>query len=247
MSKLTHQEAAPPASGVVEHDHAAGFTRRTVLAGAAVTTVAAAIGVDAPAVAQDAAPPSNEEMELFVTLSAALTGIAKSKLSPFADPLEVRKQYFNRAAGKPDETQKIGPNPARAAVFAALMQIARKANLQVPPSPPGIIKQEDVDKLATQIAQGGDDVKFLARSIVLMWYLGSWYEPADLKRLASPGNTNPFIGHEVISPVAYTNGWAWRVAQAHPMGYSDMQFGYWTHRPQPIADFIETRSSKGGG
>jgi hypothetical protein len=28
------------------------------------------------------------------------------------------------------------------------------------------------------------------------------------------------------------------VAQAHPMGYSDMQFGYWTREPPPLSDFI---------
>ena len=123
------------------------------------------------------------------------------------------------------------------------MKIAKDANLQVPTDNGQVIKQEVVDKLVQKI-EANEDTKYLARSIVLMWYLGSWYEPSELKRLTTP-NAVPFIGHEVVSPTAYTHGWVWRVAQAHPMGYSDMQFGYWTHPPQPIADFIAVRNREG--
>jgi len=28
------------------------------------------------------------------------------------------------------------------------------------------------------------------------------------------------------------------VAQAHPMGFSEMQFGYWTRPPNELRDFI---------
>lgn len=58
-----------------------------------------------------------------------------------------------------------------------------------------------------------------------MWYLGAWYEPSDLwlKVQKSPDFTPNFT---VISPKAYTQAWALRVAQAHPMGFSQMQFGY---------------------
>ena len=247
MTKSTDREPAPAEQGASEHDDVvAALTRRTVLAGAAAATAAATIGVDAPALAQPPAPPS--DFDVFLTLSAALTGIARAKLAPNVDPLDVKTQYFNRASGKKDDQQKIEQDDRRAAFFAALVKIARDANLQVPPTPAtdGIIKQEDVARLVTQIEQGGDDVKYLARSIVLMWYLGSWYEPVELKRLATPTNSIPFIGHEVVSPAAYTTGWVWRIAQAHPMGYSDMQFGYWTHPPQPIADFIAVRNPKGG-
>jgi hypothetical protein len=74
------------------------------------------------------------------------------------------------------------------------------------------------------------DAKYLARSIVLMWYLGAWYDPDKLQT----SNASDFV---VISPKAYTQAWALRVAQAHPMGFSEMQFGYWTRPPNPRADF----------
>ena len=37
----------------------------------------------------------------------------------------------------------------------------------------------------------GDDTKFLARSIVLLWFLGSWYKPEDLKKAAPAGDLSP--------------------------------------------------------
>ena len=37
-----------------------------------------------------------------------------------------------------------------------------------------------------------DDAKFLARSIVLLWYLGSWYEPDDLQEsFSTAGELHP--------------------------------------------------------
>ena len=39
--------------------------------------------------------------------------------------------------------------------------------------------------IVTAVNAGNDDTKFLARSIVLLWYLGSWYEPDDLKKNAT--------------------------------------------------------------
>ena len=71
-----------------------------------------------------------------------------------------------------------------------------------------------------------------------MWYLGAWYEPVALKALAQNRKSRRSSATPSISPKAYTQGWLWRVAQAHPMGYSDMQFGYWTRKPEPISDFI---------
>jgi hypothetical protein len=196
-----------------------------VLAGAATTAAAVTVGVHSSSWAQGA----DADLATFVTLSAALTGVAKSRLAPESDPVGIGGDYFKWVMDKQ-------PN-----AFASLLQIAKSANLQIPDaSTGGIIKQDDVDKLVKQI-EARDDTKFLARSVVLMWYLGSWYEPNDLKSLTLP-NPPRFISHTVISPKAYTQGWLWRVAQAHPMGYSELQFGYWNRQPQPIEDFIAARA-----
>jgi len=212
MSKSTHREPVQAAQSAVEDDHASGLTRRTVLAGVAATTAVVTVGVDTPAVAQSANPDS--DMETFEQLSEALTGIARKKLAPDTDSIGIKHDYFKWI------------NEREPAAFVSLLKIAKdNANSS----------QAMIEKL-----QATDDTKFLARSIVLMWYLGSWYAPGDLKKLVdSRSAPNPvFIPHTVISPKAYAQGWVWRVAQAHPMGYSDMQFGYWNREPAPLDDFI---------
>ena len=81
-----------------------------------------------------------------------------------------------------------------------------------------------------------DPVRYLARNIIIAWYLGAWCDPSDLQKYDGP---NPPAGappSTVITPTAYTQGWAWRTAQAHPMGYSDLRFGYWADQPFTLKD-----------
>jgi hypothetical protein len=192
------------------------YTRRTLLAGAAAATAVATVGTlstTEPARAAD--PNSAQDMIDFVTLSAALTGIAATKLStgfsatsPGSDPIDIKRDYFKWVSEK---------SPA---AFENLLNVVR-ANRDKP-------AQVIIDKV-----QSTPESKFLARSIVLMWYLGAWYDPDDLKILAERPASPPEVSHKVISAKAYTQGWVWRVAQAHPMGSSDMQFGYWQRKPNP--------------
>jgi hypothetical protein len=187
------------------------FTRRKML-GVAAATAAGAVtttGLSAPAAADDAA-----DLKLFVTLSAALTGIAEAKLAPAVDPIQIGKQYFNQAKGDP--------------AFSALLRIIRDDSTHP-------------DAAAEKVMNNADPkVKFLGRSIILAWYLGAWYEPKTLETYASPKQgTFPVTPRMVISAAAYTQGWTWRVAQAHPMGYSELRFGYWAQDPLPLDDYIK--------
>ena len=103
------------------------------------------------------------------------------------------------------------------------------------------------DTVATLILDGsGDAMRYLARSLILAWYLGSWYDPADLERAATtppPRTGTPPPPNVVISAAAYTQGWAWRVAQAHPMGYSTFSFGYWSSLPPALDAIVGGASS----
>jgi len=215
MNKLDRE--GPTRAVPDRQDRSPYLTRRTVLAGAAAATAAVTIGTEPAA----ALAPLSDDMVAFRNLSAALTGVSADKLAPATDALELKQDYFKWVMDrKPDQ-------------FKALLQIA-KAN---PTALQTIVDQ----------SQANADTKFLARSIVLMWYLGAWYDPDDLKRLVAARSAEQplFISHTVISSKAYTQGWLWRVIQAHPMGYSDMQFGYWTRKPEPIEDFISRTSPKG--
>ena len=191
------------------------YTRRTLLAGAAAATAAATVGTLSTAPPARAADPNSaQDMLDFVALSAALTGIMAGKLAPAADPIDIKRDYFKLVSEK---------SPA---AFDKLLTIVRD-NRNAP-------AQAIIDKV-----QADPESKFLARSIVLMWYLGAWYDSDDLKMLAEPPPSPPEVSHKVISAKAYSQGWVWRVAQTHPMGSSDMQFGYWQRKPNPERpDFI---------
>jgi hypothetical protein len=187
------------------------FTRRNMLTAAAATAAGAvtAAGLSAPAAADDAA-----DLKLFVALSAALTGIAEAKLAPAVDPIQIKNEYFKQA--------KLDPG------FPALLQIIRDD-----PTHP--------DAAAEKVVHSPDPtIKYLGRSIILAWYLGSWYEPKTLATYDSPKpGLFPVTPLKVISGAAYTQGWTWRVAQAHPMGYSELRFGYWAQDPLPLDDYIK--------
>jgi hypothetical protein len=176
-----------------------------------------------------------QEMVAFILLSSALTGIAEAKLAPGfgpfpnppapldlaklgpgSDPVNVKAEYFRWV------------NDRHPVAFEKLRRIARE-NVNGTPDRERAIIGKIPSGSDTELTQSEIDQKYLARSIVLMWYLGAWYDPDKLQTNPSPGE------FKVISPKAYTQGWALKVAQAHPMGFSEMQFGYWN---RPPADFI---------
>ena len=182
------------------------FTRRNMLSVAAAT---AASAVSTATLPEPAAADTAEDMQLFVTLSAAITGIDSAILAPAVDPVQIKRQYFAEARTEP--------------AFGRLLKITKDA-----PSSAAAADQVMNSPVPA--------VKYLGRSIILAWYTGCWYSPATLQ---SPPPVNP---DKVISSAAYTQGWMWRVGQAHPMGYSEWRFGYWAANPPPLDAFIGNQS-----
>jgi hypothetical protein len=212
------------------------ITRRELLSAATATAVSAAFGsiLAGPPVALAESPESPELR--FSKLSAFLTGMDQKILAPGVDPLGLNHEIFGRVNEKNAATlqtmlQKFGTattDEARKKAVASMMA-----------------KPTSGDDLAEKI-------RFLGRSIILAWYLGAWYEPEDLKRhFYDPGSKdrtyysyrryskNVLIPHSVLSPSAYTAGMIWRAMRAHPMGYSNLQFGYWSEDPPNITVFIK--------
>ena len=191
-----------------------GFTRRKMLTGAAATAVGAvgSANLTTQTAAQTTAA-DDADRALFIALSAALTGIDKERLSPAVDPIQINRQYFAQAKADP--------------AFDSLMQIIRSD-----PSNPAAA--------AVNVMNNADPkIKYLGRSIILAWYLGAWYLPTKLEEHNSPTPpADPISPDKIISPAAYTQGWTWRVAQTHPMGYSELLFGYWSNEPPALEAFI---------
>jgi hypothetical protein len=216
MSTSTRRERTQEAQSAAEDDHASGLTRRTVLAGWR--------------------PP--------LPLSRSGWIHRRLRKAPFRTwrPLynyPQRSRGFRQESSHPPRTLSASSKSISTGSRKRNRQHSRRCckSLRIIRTPQAIIDR----------SQASDDTKFLARSIVLIWYLGSWYSPADLKRLVDDrlARVPLFVRHTVISPKAYTQGWVWRIAQAHPMGYSDMQFGYWARDPAPLEDFLFRTTRKG--
>jgi hypothetical protein len=196
------------------------LTRRKMLgvaavtATGAVTSLSAAVEAATPGAPATPAPsplPNQGDMSLFVTLSEGLTGIAAAKLAPAVDPIQVKNDYFATASADP--------------AFPALLQIMRT---------------ESDPAAAANKVMNDPKLKYLGRSIILAWYLGVWYDPKKLESYNGPGDqVFPVPPVKVVSATAYTQGWTWRVAQAHPMGYSELRYGYWANDPLPLDDYIK--------
>ncbi|HYO12722.1 MAG TPA: sorbitol dehydrogenase [Thermoanaerobaculia bacterium] len=164
-------------------------------------------------------------MESFIGLSQALTGISRSVLAPDLDPIDLKSTYLQTL------DQQIGP-PATDALLQLYVDLKQQGlsdeqiaqTILEPPLPP---PPAGIDPVA-QAAQ--------ARSIMKMWLLGSWYMPT------LPGQAEDLSG-TVISANAYTGGLAWTIAQAHPMGYSELSFGYWATPSPPLPDGIPVQQT----
>jgi hypothetical protein len=210
------------ARGAEPLTNAGTISRRAMVAGTLATTaVAAVLPLGDFAYAQASNPA--QDMVAFLLLSEALTGVNRQTLAPEftsdpneilhsdpgVDPINIKNTYFDWITVH-----------VPASSFEQLLQIA-KDNRKLPGS------------IIPKVNDSDDSTKFLARSVVLLWYLGSWYEPADLKKFHdSPQLLTGPIPSQVVSAAAYTQGLVWLIAGAHPMGYSNLQFGYWSRDPR---------------
>jgi len=205
------------------------ISRRAMVTRTVATTAVAAVMPLSHAADMQASPPRpHEDMVAFLLLSEALTGVSRHTLAPEfpskeppeildvdpgVDPINIKDDYFLFV-------QEWSRSHDRTGSFARLLKIAKDS-------------RQSKALIVPAVNASDDPMRYLARSIVLMWYLGSWYEPGDLQRVHdSPASlTNP-IPSTVVSAKAYTQGLVWLIAGTHPMGYSNLQFGYWSRNPQ---------------
>jgi hypothetical protein len=223
MTSQPHSGSGAFDVSALDDERNARLTRRTMITGAIASGAAAAI--ETPASARSASPDSPQDMVAFLLLSAALTGVRPTSLEPEfqpaksgvdmltsiadPDPFDVERDYFKLIYSKDAKT------------FEAMLQIAKDH------------RESATDIIAA--VNKDEATMYLGRSLVLLWYLGAWYDPASLKQAQTKATAakpeQMFLSFTVASPKAYTRGWLWKIAQAHPMGYSDLQFGYWARTP----------------
>ena len=146
--------------------------------------------------------------------SAALTGVDALQLAPLRDPVQIKRAYFRQAKSDP--------------AFESLMQIVRANPADTAGAADNIMNNKD------------PKIKYLGRSIILAWYLGAWYQPAVWRKRHSLR----LLTIKIISPTSYTQGWTRRVAQAHPMGYSELRYGYWSDEPLPLDNYVKLKGAR---
>lgn len=187
------------------------LTRRKIIAGAAASTAAAAIGhvTNVPRVfaASPRADPAPDPMESFILISSALTGIQPGLLAPPVDTTGLKFVYFEQAS-------QVRPT------FAELLSFY---NAHRNPDPNDLAQKAVINTIFQRA-----DFRALCQSIILAWYMGVWTDPQSLQTKTPSAR--------VVSASAYTQGWIWRIAQSHPMGYSNLAFGYWNDDPKPFFD-----------
>ncbi|MGE7991004.1 sorbitol dehydrogenase [Pseudomonas sp. NPDC089554] len=159
---------------------------------------------------------SDQNLQNFINLSAVLTGLSAKLLAPSVDPINLPPLFFSTAQ------QGMGT-----AAFSNLLELYASIQSQ----PPAQIASAVLGNADPQIAQG-------ARSIMKLWLLGSWYQPYD-QGSAHTGDTT------VVSDQAYKESWAWKIAQSHPMGYSQYHFGYWAEQPPTLKQFTGVDAKEG--
>jgi hypothetical protein len=153
-------------------------------------------------------------------MSAALTGFQSSVINPLLDPINLKQLYLDTA-------------DAQAGTALVDQLLAQFLSLAGQPA------QTIANALLSTGSTNPPQTALVARSILKLWYLGSWY-PAVPSTDPTSGNGN------VVSANAYIGGLAWRAAQAHPMGYSQFTFGYWASPPPSLDQFGVDTASQGG-
>lgn len=70
----------------------------------------------------------------------------------------------------------------------------------------------------------------VARNIIRMWYVGSWYQLPKAWREAH--GQSPHDHDHVVSPVSYTEGLLWPAIGANPAGAKPAGYGMWAMPPR---------------
>lgn len=176
---------------------------------------------------------SDSRLPTFVGLSSVLTGIPAGVLAPKIDPLKLKTVYFDKMVAEVGDQQVN-------ALLEAYTQVAEQEGLDDPSTPDPTSQQ--AQRVGTKLMNPGDVGDAfeyqanLCASIIKMWYLGSWY-PVSYSP-PEPTDAHYFSG-SVVTAEAYKRSRVWKIAQTHPMGFSQWEFGYWTEVPASLDEFIE--------
>lgn len=88
----------------------------------------------------------------------------------------------------------------------------------------------DFDQALRHKILGDTKLGPIARNIIKMWFVGTWYQLPDywLEKYGMNNNDTTFV----VSPNAYKEGLLWPTIGAHPMGAKAPGYATWTAAPK---------------
>lgn len=151
-------------------------------------------------------PDHNSSLARFLTMSAELTGFTEFRLTGTG----MAADYLQAATQVVGEDVMLGLLDA----FAAL--------------PDGGTGERDAALRATILSD--ELLGPVARNIIKMWYVGTWYElPTDWRESFGAHDRDSTF---VVSATAYTEGLLWPAVDANPPGAKGPGYGTWADPPK---------------
>ncbi len=184
------------------------------------------IGANLPIWALANVLPRASAPQSFVNASSVLLGIDPQLLNPGSsqDDLPLSDVFF-------DLIRYAGGDAGVAHFIVAYDELVRAGW-----SPSQIAQR----LLSVDARPRVDAAGTFARLTILMWLYGTWYGGTEIRNV--PASSASIVDSDyrkdfVVSGRAYKNGWVWRIAQTHPMGFSQFSFGSWADLPPSLADY----------
>lgn len=174
------------------------------------------------------AKPLNKAPADYLGASSALLGIPVSELDPVLkqDDISLADVYYGLA------------NTAGPMALANMLSYYRFL------ADRGDTPQQIGQALLSQGGDGttarDDPIGCFARLTMLQWLFGVWYGGTEVARIPNSTGSITDAAYRtdfIVSGRAYKSGWIWRIAQSHPMGFSQFNFGSWASEPPSLADY----------
>jgi len=171
-------------------------------------------------------PPSALAPASFIDMSAALLGIDRWVLDPPVQPddMGLSSVYYD-----------LGVRAGADGMIQLMREFTHRAS-----------SGQSAAAIAHELLTAGanlprtDAVGTFARLTMLMWLFGVWYGETECTRQSAARGHITGEGYQsdfVVSARAYRAGWIWKIAQAHPPGFSQFSFGSWADPAPSLAEY----------
>jgi hypothetical protein len=154
-------------------------------------------------------PVPAEMLDGFLALSEALTGFGTFHL---------------RGTGQAEGYLATTTAIVGAATMRALLTAAAEARA----SATGDAAKHEAE--LRRLVMSDDRLGPIARNIIRMWYVGTWYELPKAWREAY--GQSPRDQDHVVSPISYTEGLLWPAVGGNPPGAKPAGYGMWAMPPR---------------